>query len=205
MKVFKQIACMALVLVMLSGLVACAPKEFEHQTMMDFCEEQDMDECDDLEEFFKESSPILGGISGSVSAKGVYYSCKKSDAQEIYDKIFNRFAPYPSYDVEETTAFTYCDEDGLYMGFLFTMEDEKDAKKLLKKYIDQDSETCETGTEKGCEYFIDLGDTPSGKPMAEGFYLIGKTVVMIKGISYNTDFADDFSKAFKVKSPTELD
>ena len=204
MKVFKKFACIALVLVMTSCLAACAPKEFEHQKMVDFCEDHDMDKYDDYDDFIEECSSYL--TFRKDTEDGIYLSCDKSDAQDIYDTIFNRFGPYPNYDVEQTTVFVYSDEEGgVILCYLFTMEDEKDAKKLYKKYSDQDSEDCETGEGKGYTYFIDNGDSPKGVPMLEGFYVCGKTVLTFKTMSEETDLIDDLCDAFKVKSPTELD
>ncbi|MCR5804408.1 MAG: hypothetical protein K6G47_09085 [Clostridia bacterium] len=204
MKVFKQIVSIALVLVMTSSLAACAPKEFKHQKMVDFCEDHDMDEYDDYDDFIKDCSAHL--TYGTADVDGIYFSCDKSDAQDIYDVIFNRFDPYPSYDVEQTTVFVFNDGDGgVILCYLFTMEDEKDAKKLYKKYSDQDIEDSEAGEEKGYTYYIETGENSKGKAMLEGFYVCGKTVLTYKTMIEDTDLIDDLCDTFKVKSPTELD
>ena len=60
MKTFKKIACSVLALGLVMGLTACAPKTFEHQKLVDFLEDQDLDDLDDPDDFIRNYSDVIG-------------------------------------------------------------------------------------------------------------------------------------------------
>ena len=203
MKVFKQIACLALVFVMTIGLVACTPKEFKHKKMIDFCKEYKMDEFDDKDDFSMVYSSYT--VMGSEAEGGAYISCDNGAAQDMYDITINRLDAYPDCDVDKSTLFAYCDgKGGTYIGFLFTMDDEKEAEKLFEEFVDDSNEDSESGEGKGYSYCVKSGENSKGKLMSSGYYLCGKTIILFRGMSDNADFVDDFCKNFKVKSPSEI-
>ena len=68
------------------------------------------------------------------SDDGVYFYGKDKDAQKVYKKIINRFEDFKKYDVTEVTGYAYSDNDGLSIGFVFTFQNEDDAKKFWKEY-----------------------------------------------------------------------
>ena len=84
MKVFKKIACSVLALGLVLGLTACAPKTFEYQKMVDFLEDQDMDDIDDHDDFIMEYADVIGTHR---TIDGLYIHCDGRDAQDMYDKV----------------------------------------------------------------------------------------------------------------------
>ena len=200
MKVFKKIACSVLALGLVLGLTACKAKEFDHKMLADFCEEQDFEEYDDFDDFYAAYGDI---ITFHASEEGVYMYATKGDAQDLYDKVLNRFGDYPTYDVSEATLFAYSDKDQLTIGYLFTFEETKEAEKLFKKYSRGFADDGESGEEKGYSYSIETGDGPSGKDTLTGVYLKGNTVLIVRSITKDSDLVEDMCAYFKVISPTE--
>ena len=204
MKLVKQVAGLALAFVMTLGFAACTPKEFEHKKLVDFCEEHDIDEADDLEKFFTRAGGLLN-VGSTIDDEGIYYSCTDSEAEDVYDTLFNRFGEYRDCDVEKTTSFVFCNKNGYYLVCLFTMEDEKDAEKLFKEFEDvkEDDDDAVSGKDKNCSYIISNGENSKGKSVVAGFYMRKNTVLIIRGIYEDSDFVDDLCKEYKIKSPSE--
>ena len=201
MKTFKKIACSVLALGLVMGLTACAPKTFEHQKLVDFLEDQDLDDVDDSDDFLRNYSDVIG-MSRNID--GMYIHCDGRDAQEMYDKVLNRFGDFPDYDVEETVTFVLHDDEGIGIGYLFTFEDGEEAQKLFKKYGKAFADDGEKGEEKTYSYYIEAGDSAADKDMYTGVYLRGNTVLIIKTMGLDSDFVDDFCEVYGVISPTEL-
>lgn len=203
MKTFKKIACSVLALGLVMGLTACAHKTFDHQKFIDFCEEQDFNDCDDSDEFFEDYSRVITG-SGSDSDDGSYISCDGKDAQEIYDVVINRFGDFPDYDMEKSSSMAFCDGKGFGIACLFTCEEERDAEKLFKKLGKAYAEDGENGDEKGYSYYIDSFENSSGREWYTGVYLKGNTVLYIRALGVDDVFVADLCEAFDVISPTDL-
>ena len=146
MKTFKKIACSVLALGLVMGLTACKPKAFEYQKMVDFLEDQDMDDYDDYDDFIRDYSDAIG-MGRDID--GIYIHCDGKDAQDVYDVVLNRFGDFPDYDVEESIAFAMHDEGGFGIGYLFTFEDEKEAEKLFKKYPEARKKATEANAKDG--------------------------------------------------------
>lgn len=200
MKTFKRLICTVLTATMIFGLTACKAKEFDHKMFADFCEEQDFDEYDDIEDFYEEYGKI---ISFRAAEEGVYMYATKSDAQDLYDDVLNRFKEFPDYDVSEATLFAYTDMDQLSIGYLYTFEETKEAEKLFKKVSKRYAEDGESGEEKGYSYCIMDGESSYGREILTGVYLKGNTVLIIRSMGGDSDLADDMCESFKVISPSE--
>lgn len=200
MKTLKRLTCAVLAATMIFGLTACKAKDFDHKMFADFCEDQDFEEYDDIDDFFEDYGKI---ISFRAEDEGVYMYATRGDAQDFYDRILNRFKDYPTYDVSEATLFAYSDKDQLTIGYLFTFEETKEAEKLFKKYSRQFADEGESGEEKGYSYSIETGDGPSGKDTLTGVYLKGNTVLIVRSITKDSDLVEDMCETFKVISPTE--
>ena len=198
MNLFKKTVCVVLMLTVVLGLTACASK-LTHKNMVSFLEDQKYDDYDDPEDYFAIYGRIAGGMTRD---EGAYITCTKRDAQDIYDVVFNRFNTYPTYDVTEATTFAYNDKDGLYIGFLFTFEDAKKAGKLYKKYSREHADDGESGEKNGITYTIECGETSKKRHSICGVYQKDDVVMIIRGLSADKDFSDDFCKAFGVISPT---
>ena len=182
MNLFKKTVCVVLMLTVVLGLTACASK-LTHKNMVSFLEDQKYDDYDDPEDYFAIYGRIAGGMTRD---EGAYITCTKRDAQDIYDVVFNRFNTYPTYDVTEATTFAYNDKDGLYIGFLFTFEEDDG----------------ESGEKNGITYTIECGETSKKRYSICGVYQKDDVVMIIRGLSADKDFSDDFCKAFGVISPT---
>lgn len=200
MKTFKKLACAALALTMVIGLTACSSKGFDHKKMIEFSEDQDFDEMDDSDEFVREYGNLAAGRSKS---DGIYISCTGSDAQDVYDIVLNRFGELKSYDVEEATALFYSNREGTCMAFVFTLEDEKDAEKLFKKYGKKFARDGEEGKEKGYSYIIESGSGTKSKDTLCGVYLKNSTVIIVRALVSDTDPIDDLCKKYNIISPTD--
>lgn len=205
MKVFKKIACSVLALGLVLGLTACSPKAFDHQKFIDFCEDQDFNECDERDDYYRDFSNIITGHTPEPEA-GLYISCDGKDAQDIYDVILNRFGDFDDYDVEFSSSFAYCDGKGFSLSCLFTCEDKEDAQDLFKELGKTYADDGEHGDKKGYSYYIEAGETDSDaqRKVYTGVYLRGNTVLFIRSVGVKADFVDDFCKAFDVISPTDL-
>lgn len=200
MKTFKKIACSVLALGLVMGLTACKPKAFEYQKMVDFLEDQDMDDYDDYDDFIRDYSDAIG-MGRDID--GIYIHCDGKDAQDVYDVVLNRFGDFPDYDVEESIAFAMHDEGGFGIGYLFTFEDEKEAEKLFKKYGKAFADDGENGEEKGYSYYIEAGTGTANKDLYSGVYLRGNTVIIIRTMGVDDEFVDDFCEVYGIISPTE--
>ena len=200
MKTFKRLICAVLTATMIFGLTACKAKEFGHKMFADFCEDQDFDEYDDIDDFYKEYGEI---ISFRAEDKGVYMYATKGDAQDLYDDVLNRFKDFPDYDVSEATLFAYSDTDQLTIGYLYTFEETKEAEKLFRKFSKRYAKDGESGEEKGYSYSIDAGKGASGKDMYTGVYLKGNTVLIIRSMGGDSDLTEEFCEHFNVISPAE--
>lgn len=200
MKILKKIACSVLALGLVMGLTACAPKTFEYKTMIDFLEDQDMEEYDDSDDFLMDYGDV---ISMSRDNDGIYIHCDGRDAQDIYDKVLNRFGDMPDYDVTEAIAFAMQDDGGMGVGYQFTFEDEKEAGKLFKKYGKAFASDGENGDEKSYSYYIEGGEGPKDKYLYTGVYLRGNTVIIIRTMGVDDDFVDEFCEVYGLISPTE--
>lgn len=199
MKALKKIACSVLALAMVVGLTACAPKGFSHKTMQKFCDEQDFELLDDEGDFYEEFVAKTAGQSDD----GVYFYGKDKDAQKVYKKIINRFEDFKKYDVTEVTGYAYSDNDGLSIGFVFTFQNEDDAKKFWKEYGKAFAGGGEKGDEKGYSYYISYVESTSTRASLAGVYLNGNTVLIIRCLSEDTDLTEDLCEAYGVISPTE--
>ena len=202
MKAFKKIACSFMALTMVIGLTACAPKTFEHKKLTDFLDDLDFDSCDEPEDFYADYGTIIASGRGD-NLEGSYIHCEGRDAQEIYDTVFNRFNDYKDYDVEEATAFCLRDETGLGIGYLLTFEETKDAEKIFKKFAKDYIDDGEKGEEKTYSYYIEADTSVTSKEIYGGIYIRGNTVLIIRTLGVDSDFADDFAEVFGVISPTE--
>ena len=202
MKTFKKIACSFLALGLVMGLTACAPKTFEHQKLIDFLEDQDFDDSKELEDYYYDYSDII--TYGRTDDDGAYVHCEGKDAQEVYDRITNRFGNYPDYDVEEATTFCFRDGKGFAQGYLLSFEDIKDAEKFFKKYIESMPDDGEDGDEKGYTYYIYSSTSSRDIESYSCVYLRGNTVLIMISVGVDADLTEDFREAFGVKSPTEL-
>ena len=200
MKTLKRLTCAVLTAAMIFGLTACKAKEFDHKMLADFCEEQDFEEYDDFENFYAAYGDI---ITFHAEEEGVYMYATKGDAQDLYDKVLNRFGELPTYDVSEATLFSYGDKEQLTVGYLFTFEETKEAEKLFKKYGKAFADDGENGEEKSYSYYIETGDGPSGKDTLTGVYLKGNTVLIVRSMTKDSDLVEDMCAYFKVISPTE--
>lgn len=200
MKTLKRLTCAVLTAAMVFGLTACKAKEFDHKKLSDFCEEQDFEEYDDFDDFYAAYGDI---ITFHAAEEGVYMYATKGDAQDLYDKVLNRFGELPTYDVSEATLFSYGDKEQLTVGYLFTFEETKEADKLFKKYSRGFADDGESGEEKGYSYSIETGDGPSGKDTLTGVYLKGNTVLIVRSMTKDSDLVEDMCAYFKVISPTE--
>lgn len=200
MKNIKKIICAILTTTMIFGLTACASKDFDHTKLVDFCEDQDFEDCDEPEDFIL----AFGDMSNhKIEGEGFYINDTKGDAQDLYDKVVNRFNDYPSYDIIETTTFGYSDKGQLTLVFLLTFEETKDAEKFYKKYSRDFADDGESGQENGYSYSIEIGDGPSGKDMLSGVYLKGNTVLVIRSLTKDSNLVEDLCKAYKIISPLE--
>lgn len=200
MKTVKRIACSFMALALVVGLTACSAKPFDHQTMVDYAEEEDFDELDEPEDFIVEYGELLGGSGGD----GIYISCDGKDAQYIYDKDINRMGDFPDYDVDEATTMFFASENGYGLFFVITFEETKDAEKFYKKYTDAFASNSEEGKSKGITYSLEHGGGTKSKESYFGAYLNGNTVLVVRAMVEETDYVDGICKAYGVKSPTKV-
>ena len=198
MKAFNKIACSFLAIAVVMGLTACAAKTFDHQKLTGLCKSAKLEESSDFDEYYKTYRKVS---SGSKKENGAYFTGTKSDAQNVYDNVLNLFEGLPSHDVEEATTFISSDDDGMFAGFVFTLEASEEAEKLFEEYSAAYIGNGNNGKEKGYVYSISSSESKSGRTDLNGVYLKENTVLILRGMSEDTGFAKKFCKTFGVRSP----
>ena len=201
MKTFKRIACSFMTVVMLAGLTACAPKAFGHKKFAEFCDKHDFEEYDDSYDYEKAFADIII----NKAKDGHYIIATKSDAQDLYDVVFNRFNDYPDCDVEEASEFIYSSKDELTYAHLYTLEDEKEAGRVFRKIARKADDIWEKGEEKGYSYIISRKENASHKTVLTGIYLKGNTILYIRTIGEDFELTEEFCKHFNIISPAEAE
>ena len=193
MKYLKNALCLALVLVMLVSLTGCGTGKLNHKKLAQFLDKQDLEDCEDLDDYTKIYGKMKKGSEGYISAEG-------KDAQKVYTKVFNRLNQYSKYDVTYATSAYRYDSDGFYYLFMFTFEDQKDAEKFYKKLTKEVNED-DSGEEKGLSFTLANQKKSSKKNLITGIYLEKDTVLFLRGSTSDEDFADDLCAEFKIPSP----
>lgn len=193
MKYLKNALCLALVLVMLVSLTGCGAGKLNHKKLAQFLDKQDLEDCEDLDDYTKIYGKMKKGSEGYISAEG-------KDAQKVYTKVFNRLNQYSKYDVTYATSAYRYDSDGFYYLFMFTFEDQKDAEKFYKKLTKEVNED-DSGEEKGLSFTLANQKKSSKKSLITGIYLEKDTVLFLRGSTSDEDFADDLCAEFKIPSP----
>lgn len=193
MKYLKNALCLALVLVMLVSLTGCGTGKLNHKKLAQFLDKQDLEDCEDLDDYTKIYGKMKKGSEGYISAEG-------KDAQKVYTKVFNRLNQYSKYDVTYATSAYRYDSDGFYYLFMFTFEDQKDAEKFYKKLTKEVNED-DSGEEKGLSFTLANQKKSSKKSLITGIYLEKDTVLFLRGSTSDEDFADDLCAEFKIPSP----
>lgn len=194
MKYLKNALCAALIFVMLVSLTGCGTSRLDHKKLAQFLDKQDIDECEDLDDFTKIYGKMKKGSEGFISVDG-------KEAQKVYNKIFNRLNQYSKYDITYATAAYIYDSDGLNYLFMFTFEDEKDAEKFYKKLNKQIDNPDDEGEEKGLSFTLSNQKKSTKKSYITGIYLEKNTVLYLRGTTSDEDFADDLCTEFKIPSP----
>ena len=194
MKYVKNALCTALIFVMLFSLTGCGTGKLSHKKMAQFLEKQDLEECEDLDDYTKIYGKMKKGNEGFISSEG-------KDAQKIYNKVFNRLNQYSKYDVTAATSAFIYDSDGLNYLFMFTFEDEKDAEKFYKKLSKSIDDPDDEGEEKGLRFTLLNQKKNTKKSYITGIYLEKNTVLFLRGQTTDEDFADDLCAEFKIPSP----
>lgn len=194
MKYLKNALCAALIFVMLVSLTGCGTSRLDHKKLAQFLDKQDIDECEDLDDFTKIYGKMKKGSEGFISVDG-------KEAQKVYNKIFNRLNQYSKYDITYATAAYIYDSDGLNYLFMFTFEDEKDAEKFYKKLNKQIDNPDDEGEEKGLSFTLSNQKKSTKKSYITGIYLEKNTVLYLRGTTSDEDFADDLCAEFKIPSP----
>ena len=198
MRVFNKIACSFLAIVMIMGLTACGSKTFEHQKMTGFCKRANLEEISDFDEYYKTYRKLS---AGSRSDNGAYFTGTGDDAQNTYDYVLNLYEGLPSHNVEEATAFIISNDDGMYAGFVFTLEDSVEAGELFAEYTTAYFDNGNNGKEKGYVYFVESDELKNGRTNLSAAYLKNNTILILRGVSKDTKFANDLCKTFGVRTP----
>ena len=194
MKYVKNALCAALVFVMLISLTGCGASKLSHKKLLQFLEDQKIEDCEDLDDFTKVYGKMKKGSEGYVSFEG-------KDAQKLYTKVFNRLNQYPKLDVTSASAVYIYDSDGLNYLFMFTFEDEKDAEKFYKKLSKGIDDPDDEGEEKGIAFTLSNKKKSSKKSNIAGVYLEKNTVLYLRATTTDEDFVDDLCSTFKIPSP----
>ena len=188
MKLIKRSICIILMLSVVLSLSACSAAKLSHEKLCKFFEAQDIDECEDFEEYCE----VYGKLTNEV---GGYLTLKDKKAQKIYDKLFNRLNSYHDYDVTEATSAFVNNKDGYLLVFLFTFEEEKDAGKAFRKYK---TNLADDGKENDLQYAYSYTEKKSGKDMFKAAYLYKNTVLIIQANTKDMDLAEELCKEFKL-------
>ncbi len=199
MKTLKRIACSFLAIAMVIGLTACSQQKFDHKKIAKFCDDQDFECSEDSGDFIDDYGSILTGID---KGEGLYIYVTNRDAQKLYNKTLNRLSDFPKYDVEAATCFAIND-DGINVGWLFNFVEKDDAEKFFKKAGKRYADDGEKGDEKGYSYYISENRGSSDRKTLTGIYLRGNTVLVLRSVTGDTDFIEDFCEYYGVISPTE--
>lgn len=194
MKYLKNALCVALIFVMLVSLTGCGTSRLNHKKLAQFLDKQDIDCCEDLDDYTKIYGKMKKGSEGYISSEG-------KDAQKIYNKIFNRLNQFSKYDITYATAAYIYDSDGLNYLFMFTFEDEKDAEKFYKKLNKQIDNPDDEGEEKGLSFTLSNQKKSTKKSYITGIYLEKNTVLYLRATTTDEDFVDDLCSTFKIPSP----
>lgn len=202
MRVFRKTACALLAAIMLTGLASCAAsaEPFDHQTMTGFCGNMGFEECVDPNELFGAYSRMA---AGSADGEGAYITATGNEANDVYSMFMNRFTDMPAYDVDEATTFVFSGDDGFFMGFVYTFEDEKEAGKFYKRFVRHFIDDGKQAKEKGCTYALSANNGAGGNSELYGIYLKDNTVLIVRGICSDTGTADDLCRTYGVRSPSE--
>ena len=201
MKTIKRITCTFLAFAILIGLTACAPKTFEHKKLAKFCQKQGFEELDKAKSF---CTFFSGSMYRDNDGEGAYAHLLKREAQKVYDEYLKySTTETQDYDVTEVTAFVYVDEDMDFYGFLYTFENEREAKKSFNNYGIHYITIDGKGKEETYSYYIANYDNYRDMNVYEGVYLKGNTLLIVECVCDDSDMVDAFCKIFGVISPSD--
>ena len=200
MNTFKKIACSFMALAVVVGCTACASRTFDHKKAVKYCEDEDYELYDDVEDYAGDFEKF---ISGEWPGEGAYIHAVKDDAQDVYDNVFNRFGAYPECDVNEATSFVFFDQGVFVQGYVLTFDEVKDAEKTFKDYARRFKEDGEDGEEKGYTYFIMEKRYSENMKMYCGIYQKNNSVLFIQCNYKKPSMVDEICENFGVISPSE--
>ena len=200
MNTFKKAACSFMALTVVIGCTACASKTFDHKKAIKYCEGEDYELYDDVDDYADAFNEI---IIGNEPGEGAYIHAVKDDAQDLYDQVFNRFEGYPDSDVNEATSFIFFDAGVFVQCYVLTFDDAKDAEKVYKTYAGNLKDYGEKGDEKGYSYFIMKRKYSDNLKQYCGFYLKNNSVLFIQCNYKKPSMVDGICEIFGVISPSE--
>ena len=200
MNTFKKIACSFMALTVVIGCTACASKTFDHKKAIKYCEGEDYELFDDVDDYADAFNEI---IIGNEPGEGAYIHAVKDDAQDLYDIVFNRFEGYPEADVNEATSFIFFDEGVFVQAYVLTFDDTKGAEKVYKSYARHMKEYGETGEDKGYSYFIMERRYSDNLKQYCGFYQKNNSVLFVQCNYKKSAMVDEICENFGVISPSE--
>ena len=152
---------------------------------------------DDFSDAFEEI--IIGDRPGDSA----YIHAVKDDAQDVYDKVFNRFEAYPECDVNEATSFIFFDEGVFVQGYVLTFDEAKDAEKVYKTYAKGLKDYGEKGEENDYSYFIMERKYSDNLKQYCGVYLKNNSVFFIQTNYKKASLVDGICEIYGVISPSE--
>ena len=136
------------------------------------------------------------------SHKTMQKFCDEQDFELLDDEgdFYEEFVAKTAGQSDDGVYFYGKDKD---IGFVFTFQNEDDAKKFWKEYGKAFAGGGEKGDEKGYSYYISYVESTSTRASLAGVYLNGNTVLIIRCLSEDTDLTEDLCEAYGVISPTE--
>ena len=200
MNTLKKIACSFMALTVVVGCTACASKTFDHKKAIKYCEDEDYEMFDDVDDYADAFNEI---IIGNEPGEGAYIHVVKDDAQDLYDTVFNRFEGYPDSDVNEATSFIFFDEGVFIQSYVITFDDVKDAEKVYKTYAKKLKDEGEKGEEKDYSYFIMERYYGENLKQYCGIYQKNNSIFFIQCNYKKASLVDEICEVYGVISPSE--
>ena len=200
MNTLKKIACSFMALTVVVGCTACASKTFDHKKAIKYCEDEDYEMFDDVDDYADAFNEI---IIGNEPGEGAYIHAVKDDAQDLYDTVFNRFEGYPDSDVNEATSFIFFDEGVFIQSYVITFDDVKDAEKVYKTYAKKLKDEGEKGEEKDYSYFIMERYYGENLKQYCGIYQKNNSIFFIQCNYKKASLVDEICEVYGVISPSE--
>ena len=200
MNTLKKIACSFMALAVVVGCTACASKTFDHKKAIKYCEDEDYELFDDVDDYADAFNEI---IIGNEPGEGAYIHAVKDDAQDLYDTVFNRFEGYPDSDVNEATSFIFFDEGVFIQSYVITFDDVKDAEKVYKTYAKKLKDEGEKGEEKDYSYFIMERYYGENLKQYCGIYQKNNSIFFIQCNYKKASLVDEICEVYGVISPSE--